>query len=107
MTSSHDIPQEDTHNDKSCFFKCYVDKDTGEVFFGCGWGASVPDIENLAFIMSQLSTGKYEDAMLTHIIDQCDDMPEELELFLNLYEKNKTPLESGSLVIKPSQQNLQ
>ena len=57
--------------------------------------------------MSQLSTGKYEDAMLTHIIDQCDDMPEELELFLNLYEKNKTPLESGSLVIKPSQQNLQ
>lgn len=76
-------------------------------FFECGWGASVPDIENLAFIMSQLSTGKYEDAMLTHIIDQCDDMPEELELFLNLYEKNKTPLESGSLVIKPSQQNLQ
>ena len=102
MTYSQDSPQEDTG-----FFKCYVDKDTGEVFFECGWGASVPDIENLAFIMSQLSTGKYEDAMLTHIIDQCDDMPEELELFLNLYEKNKTPLESGSLVIKPSQQNLQ
>ena len=96
-TQSEDSPHE------SCYFHCYVDKETGSVLFKCGWGDSSSDLENFAFMMSQINSGEYEDSILEKLRDQTTNIVnEDLVAFMALYESLMQKPEKSELVIRPT-----
>jgi len=106
LTYSQDSPQEDTG--KSCFFECFVDKETGAVMFECGWGDGELDIDNFVFMLKMLNTGKYESIVLEEIGNQCGESEEKLNQYFNLlnkYEQLFADRDSSSVAIKPSKIN--
>lgn len=94
---------EDSPRDESCYFHCYVDKETGSVLFKCGWGDSSSDLENFAFMMSQINSGEYEDSILEKLHDQAVNIgDEDLAAFMTLYEALMQKPEKSELVIRPT-----
>ena len=94
---------EDSPRDESCYFHCYVDKETGSVLFKCGWGDSSSDLENFAFMMSQINSGEYEDSILEKLRDQATNIgDEDLAAFMTLYEALMQKPEKSELVIRPT-----
>jgi hypothetical protein len=106
LTHYQDSPQEDTA--KSCYFECFVDKETGAVMFECGWGDSDLDLDNFAFMLKMLNKGKYESVVLEEIGNQCGDNETKLQQYftlLNKYEALFAEEDSSSVAIKPSRVN--
>ena len=94
---------EDSPHDESCYFHCYVDKETGSVLFKCGWGDSSSDLENFAFMMSQINSGEYEDSILEKLRDQATNIgDEDLAVFMTLYETLMQKPEKSGLVMRPT-----
>ena len=93
---------------ESCYFHCYVDKETGNVLFKCGWGESSSDLENFAFMMSQINSGEYEDSILEELSRQGSNVGEEdLAVFMTLYRTLMQKPEKSELVIRPTDLKLE
>ena len=93
---------------ESCYFHCYVDKETGSVLFKCGWGDSSSDLENFAFMMSQINSGEYEDSILEKLGDQTTNIDDEdLATFMTLYRTLMQKPEKSGLVIRPADLKLE
>ena len=101
-TQPEDSPSE------SCYFHCYVDKETGNILFKCGWGESSSDLENFAFMMSQINSGEYEDSILEELSRQGSNVGEEdLAIFMTLYRTLMQKPEKSELVIRPTDLKLE
>ncbi len=93
---------------ESCYFHCYVDKETGNILFKCGWGESSSDLENFAFMMSQINSGEYEDSILEELSRQGSNVGEEdLAIFMTLYRTLMQKPEKSELVIRPTDLKLE
>ena len=93
---------------ESCYFHCYVDKETGNILFKCGWGESSSDLENFAFMMSQINSGEYEDSILEELSRQGSNVGEEgLAVFMTLYRTLMQKPEKSELVIRPTDLKLE
>ena len=102
----HTQPEDSPH--ESCYFHCYVDKETGSVLFKCGWGDSSSDLENFAFMMSQINSGEYEDSILEKLGDQTANIDDEdLATFMTLYRTLMQKPEKSGLVIRPADLKLE
>ena len=101
--SSQDTDQEGLPLN-SCYFTCYVDKETGSVFFKCGWGNEVLDIENFAFMLSQINGGHFEENILEEIRSQCGETGnDDLAVFSDFYHSLVSDLKKSKLVVEPSE----
>ncbi len=103
MTSSQDIPQESSFSD-SAYFLCWTDKETSDILFKCGWGDSLEDIANFAFMLCKINSGDYESNILEVLKSQTADS-KDLEAFMSLYFKYKNNKDSD-LVVPPSMVHL-
>ena len=98
----HTQPEDSLY--ESCYFHCYVDKETGSVLFKCGWGDSSSDLENFAFMMSQINSGEYEDSILEKLSQQGTNVDkEDLAIFMTLYQDLMQKPEKSELVIRPTE----
>lgn len=89
---------------ESCYFTCYVDKETGSVFFKCGWGQDISDIENFAFMLSQINSGQFEGNILEEIKSQCgENGSDDLIIFSDFYNSLNSDLKKSKLVVEPSE----
>ena len=101
--SSQNMDQEDLPLN-SCYFTCYEDKETGSVFFKCGWGQDVSDIENFAFMLSQINSGQFEESILEEIKSQCgENGNDDLIIFSDFYHSLSLDLKKSKLVVEPSE----
>ena len=88
----------------SCYFTCYVDKEAGNVFFKCGWGQDISDIENFAFMLSQINSGQFEGSILEEIKSQCGETGnDDLAIFSDFYHSLNSDLKKSKLVVEPSE----
>lgn len=93
---------------ESCYFHCYVDKETGNILFKCGWGDSALDLENFAFMMSQINSGEYEDSILEELNREGSNVDkEDLVTFMTLYRTLMQKPEKSGLVIRPADLKLE
>ena len=101
---SQHTPQEDLPPDHSCYFTCYVEKETGNVFFRCGWGQDELDIENFAFMLTQINSGQFEESILEEIGSQCEESENnDLVAFSALYDSLSFDLKKSKLVVEPTE----
>ena len=103
MTSSQEIPPENSFSD-SAYFLCWTDKETKDIFFKCGWGKTLEDIANFAFMLSKINSGDYEENILEVLKSQTADL-QDLNAFLELYLNYKNNKDSD-LVVPPSMVHL-
>ena len=93
---------------ESCYFHCYVDKETGNILFKCGWGDSALDLENFAFMMSQINSGEYEDSILEELNREGSNVDkEDLATLMTLYRTLMQKPEKSGLVIRPADLKLE
>jgi len=101
---SQHTPQEDLSPDDSCYFTCYVEKETGNIFFRCGWGQDALDIENFAFMLMQINSGQFEESILEEIRSQCEGSGnDDLVAFSTLYSSLNSDLKKSKLVVEPTE----
>lgn len=103
MTQSQDTPVENSFSD-SAYFLCWTDKETKDIFFKCGWGNTIEDIANFAFMLCKINAGDYEGNILDILKSQTQD-EDDLDAFMSLYFKYKSDKHSD-LVVPPSMVHL-
>jgi hypothetical protein len=99
LTLSQNTQQESSLSD-SAYFLCYTDKETGDIFFKCGWADSLQDIQNFAFMMSKINSGDYENNILD-VLKSETEKTEDFETFMQMYLKYRAS-EKNDLVVPPS-----
>jgi len=96
--------REEGLSSESCYFLCYTDKDSSDIFFKCGWGESAKDVQNFAFMLSKINSGDYENNILDVLKTQTENTSD-FELFMKLYLNYKAN-EKLDLVVPPSMAHL-
>ncbi len=103
MKQSQDTPLESSFSD-SAYFLCWTDKETKDIFFKCGWGDTLEDVANFAFMLYKINSGEYENNILDVLKHQTEDT-NDLSVFMELYFKYKNDKHSD-LVVPPSMVHL-
>jgi len=96
--------REEGLSSESCYFLCYTEKDSSDIFFKCGWGESAKDVQNFAFMLSKINSGDYENNILDVLKTQTENTSD-FELFMKLYLNFKAN-EKLDLVVPPSMAHL-
>ena len=99
-------PQPDIQQDNSSYFNCYIEQETFDTYFKCGWGNSLEDVAAFASMLYKINSGQYEDEILKEIERQCsrsgNDGEEQFFAFLTFYEECRAKSKKSDLVVRPT-----
>ena len=91
----------------SSYFNVFVEPETFDIYFKCGWGSSLEDLSCFANMLYKVNSGDYEDEILKEIERQCinsgGDGEEQYFAFLTFYEELKRGAKKSDLAVRPTQ----
>jgi len=102
---SQNLPPQDLPS--SSYFTVFVEPETFDIYFKCGWGRSLEDLSSFASLLYKVNSGNYEEEILQEIERQCSrtggDGEEQFFAFLSFYDQLKLDAKKSDLVVRPSQ----
>ncbi len=91
----------------SSYFTVFVEPETFDIYFKCGWGSSIEDLSSFASMLYRVNSGYYEDDILKEIERQCitsgGDGEEQFFAFLSVYDELKRDAKKSDLAVRPTQ----
>ena len=100
-----DLPQQDSVSSSS-YFTVFVEPETYDIYFKCGWGNSLEDISAFASLLYKVNSGEYETEILKEIERQCSadngGGEDQFLAFLTYYDSFKEESKNCGLVVRPT-----